>query len=343
MDQTEDPILIITREYDPHADEVIILLNQRGIPVIRLHPRDFPLRASSAFRFEGGHVDASISLPDGRAFSPLKVRSAWYRKPEANELPQRPDPLWIDFMRGQTEHQVRGLWQMMHCYWISPPAALRAAEYKLNQLQLAQRLGLRLPKTLVTNDPDKVRQFYAAASQSVIYKPLRSPSVVRVISDNQSLPDQHKIPLLYTTVLTDKHMKYIDSIRWAAGIFQEYVPKKVELRITVMGHRIFAVEMHTQLHERTQHDWRRYTDNLKSVPYYPHNLPSALENRLLQMVDILGLQFGAIDMILTPEGEYVFLEINPNGQWLWVQDMTELPMLKTLVEMLIEARPADPA
>lgn len=342
MDQSEAPILIITREYDPHADEVILALNQRGIPVIRIHPRDFPLRASAAFRFEDGCADTSITLPDGRPFSPLKVRSAWYRKPEANELPQSPDPLWVDFIRAQTEHQVRGLWQMMHCYWVSPPAALRAAEYKLNQLQLAQQLGLMLPKTLVTNNPDEVRQFYAATSQRVIYKPLRTPSVISVKSDSESLPDQLKIPLLYTTVLTDKHMQEIDSIRWAAGIFQEYVPKKVELRITIMGRRIFAVEMHTQIHERTRHDWRRYTDDLKAVPYYPHNLPSALENRLLQMVDLLGLQFGAIDMILTPDGEYVFLEINPNGQWLWMEDMTGLPMLKTLVTMLIEARPAEP-
>jgi glutathione synthase/RimK-type ligase-like ATP-grasp enzyme len=336
MNQSDNSILIITEEDDAHADAVVSELNRVGVPVIRLHPRDFPLRVIAALQLVDGRIGGTISLPNGRTFSLLNIRSAWYRHPEPSELPSHLDPLWVDFTRAQSVELLQGLWRITDCYWVSPPSALRVAENKLYQLQLASSLGLPIPKTLITNDPVQAREFYAAADQPIIYKPLATPRF-RV-----STP-QDVIPQVFTTLLTDQHMEQINTIQYAPGIFQEYVPKQVELRITVLGRRVFAAEIHSQLHERTRHDWRRYPDDMNDLPHYPHDLPRALQDRLLRMVDLLGLQFGAIDMILTPNGEYIFLEINPNGQWLWVEDMTGLPMLETFVKMLVEGRPASQA
>jgi glutathione synthase/RimK-type ligase-like ATP-grasp enzyme len=123
------------------------------------------------------------------------------------------------------------------------------------------------------------------------------------------------------------------AVRHEPLIIQEYVPKRVELRITVVDSQVFAAEIHSQASARTQHDWRHY-DN-ERTPYVPHALPAAIAALCVRLVRVMGLCYGAIDMVLTPEGEYVFLEINPNGQWAWVEGLTGLPIADAITELLV--------
>lgn len=114
---------------------------------------------------------------------------------------------------------------------------------------------------------------------------------------------------------------------------QEYISKRVELRVTVVGSRVFAAEIHSQVNSSTKHDWRRY--DLDRTPHMRHPLPPSVEACCVQLVQTLRLNFGAIDMIVTPSGEYVFLEINGNGQWGWIEDLTGLPIADAIVELLV--------
>ena len=116
-------------------------------------------------------------------------------------------------------------------------------------------------------------------------------------------------------------------------IFQAYVPKRVELRITVVGQQVFAAEIHSQHTHHTRHDWRRY--DLDETPHFPHALPPDVAQRCLRLVQALGLCYGAIDMVLTPDDRYVFLEINPNGQYLWIEQLTGLPITDALCDLLM--------
>jgi glutathione synthase/RimK-type ligase-like ATP-grasp enzyme len=205
-------------------------------------------------------------------------------------------------------------------------------------------LGLKIPPTLITNDPQRVREFRDASSAPIIYKVLRGPRGPVKAPPGTSREEcvKYAMPMVFTTVLTDEHLEHLDTIRCTPGVFQQYVEKKVELRITVMGKRVFAAEIHSQDNELTKHDWRHCQEEAQ-VPHIPHQLPQKLETKLVRMLEHLDLQFGAIDMILTPEDEYVFLEINPNGQWLWVDLLTDMPMVETFANMLAEGRPAEPA
>ncbi|NJR75066.1 MAG: hypothetical protein HC773_18390 [Scytonema sp. CRU_2_7] len=119
--------------------------------------------------------------------------------------------------------------------------------------------------------------------------------------------------------------------------FQAYIPKRLELRITVVGQQVFAAEIHSQETNHTRYDWRRYDHH--KTPYFPHELPPEVEQRCVQLVEKLGLCYGAIDMILTPDGRYVFLEINPNGQYLWIELATGLPISDAICDLLISGSP----
>jgi len=113
---------------------------------------------------------------------------------------------------------------------------------------------------------------------------------------------------------------------------QEYIEKKLELRITIVGQKMFTCAIHSQDSEQTRIDWRRY--DFRNVKHLPYQLPEKIKQKLHKLMKIWNLSFGAIDMILTPEGKYVFLEINPNGQWLWIEQLTEMPISRVIAELL---------
>ena len=110
---------------------------------------------------------------------------------------------------------------------------------------------------------------------------------------------------------------------------------KVELRITVVGKNVFAAEIHSQQKEATRHDWRR---DALALEHRNHPLPDDIKLKCIQLAKTFGLEFGAIDMILTPDGRYVFLEINPNGQWAWIEETTGLPISEALIELLCQGK-----
>lgn len=114
-------------------------------------------------------------------------------------------------------------------------------------------------------------------------------------------------------MLTPERLAKLDHIVSCPVVFQEYIEKQVELRITIVGDRIFAAEIHSQ----------------------EFHLPDEISEKLLRLMQELGLVFGCLDLILTPEGEYVFLEINPAGQWGWIEHFTKMPITEALTDMLI--------
>lgn len=138
---------------------------------------------------------------------------------------------------------------------------------------------------------------------------------------------------IYTTVVTSELANEIDAVSYSPTLFQSKVSKKSELRITVVGKKVFAVELDSQVVPGAQDDWRRV--NAKDIKYLKYALPLEIEQRCVRLVETLGLNFGAIDMVVTPDDRYVFLEINPNGQWAWLEFVCPgIDIRKALVDLL---------
>ena len=203
--------------------------------------------------------------------------------------------------------------------WINHPQSHLRANSKPAQLFIARQVGLDIPPTLITNNSDEVRGFVAQARGDTIYKAL-----------SQSL-DLDSGKALFTGLLTEKELAKLDLIQVSPGIFQALVPKAYELRVTVVGSRIFSGQINSQASAETKIDWRHNPFDIEPEPI---QLASELEAKIFAMMQSFGLVYGAFDFIVTPEGRHVFLEVNPAGQYMWVEAKTGLPITAALVDAL---------
>jgi len=249
-----------------------------------------------------------------------EVEEVWYLKPILPKpLRQIQPPEHQIFVRRQFLTMWYSLCEILKDKrWISPHWNVIKAEYKPYQLSIASKVGFEIPKTLITSNPDEVRKFWSNCHREMIIKLL----AVSPIEDH----------VIYANKLSQKDIANINTIRFSSAIFQEYIPKKYELRITVVGDRVFSVKIDSQSHRGTKVDWRRRIN--KELNLTPAELPRNIENKCIELTKQLGLRFGCIDMIVTPDNHYVFLEINPNGQWWFAQAHTGLPIASTIADLL---------
>jgi len=218
----------------------------------------------------------------------------------------------------------QGLWNLLRDRkWINDPWQTEIAENKIWQLSIASGIGFCVPDTIITSDPERVKKFYETYPQGIIVKLLGvSPLVGKVI---------------YTNVVTAEYMNQVESVKLSPSIFQVLVQKSYELRITVVGDQIFPAKIYSQEDPKTAIDWRIKPEiNDFNVRMEITNLPKDVETKIFGFMEKMGLRYGSIDMIVTPNGEYVFLEINPSGQWHFVQLKTGAQIAKALANLLMK-------
>jgi glutathione synthase/RimK-type ligase-like ATP-grasp enzyme len=337
------PIVLVTEELDHHVDAVLLLLREMGHEPARVHTADIPQQTSLSLSYDGASWH-NILQTRKRTIPLDEVRSIWWRRPAPVQLPEELTPDEEAFARSEVNQALAGMWEMLEhtCYWVSFPANIRKAGHKISQLQLAARLGLEVPLTLVSNDPDRVRTFYEACDGQMIYKTLETPvpgllrighSMTEQLKYSREHDDTQFLRLIYTTPIRGQDLALLETVRLAPGLFQEYIPKRIELRVTVIGDEIFTAELHSQVHKETCHDWRHYE---VETPTYEHQLPAEIAEKCMALTKAYGLNFSTSDLILTPNGRYVFLEMNPSGQFLWVQDrVPSLHMKEAMAACLI--------
>lgn len=338
-------IVIVTEKLDPHADEMVVKLNELGHDPIRLNTDEIPIHTVMNFHLNGAQWEGYIKiLSSGRAIDISNIRSIWWRRPSEFVFPPEFNQQEKEFAKKEINHAVAGLWEVLRddCYWVSYPTDIRQAGFKPGQLSRAAAMGFDVPRTLITTSPDEVRAFYEASNGQIIFKVMSDPFLamdkiepVQVASDDPNTPllEVPKPRGTFTTLIGEKELAALDSVRYVNCQFQEMIPKAVELRVTVIGDEVFAAEIHSQAHEKTKMDFRHWD---VEIPYRKATLPPDIAQRCLDFVHSYHLNYSAMDFILTPDGRYVFLENNSNGQFLFVQlQVPELKMLEALAACLI--------
>jgi glutathione synthase/RimK-type ligase-like ATP-grasp enzyme len=219
---------------------------------------------------------------------------------------------------------LRGLWYSLDsCHWISDPNAIRKAEHKVYQLGEAERLGFKVPRTVITNDPSEVEKFFQTCPHGMVVKPLYLGFV-----------NQPGAPLtIFTSVVSETDLKDIGSVRFNPCIFQEKVPKRFDLRVTIVGERVFSAAIEAGSLPPNIPDWRFAP--IEKLHHKKYDLPVDVEVSCFQLVKRLGLDFGAIDLAVTEDGTHFFFEINPNGQWAWLETVLDFPISEALVDRLL--------
>ena len=312
-------IVVVSHAEDPHAQRVIELLDAAGHEVLLLDLAELPDRATLTLDYDHG---AGERLELGRAGGTVDLGQAtavWWRRPQAASPSTITDPDVMAYTMNEWQEAINGLWQLLDARWVNDPVRDDVAARKALQLRVAAELGLRVPRTLITSDPQRAAAFVEAEG------------VGRTIYKSFSCTWE----LWRETRLVDEEvLAQLDSVRLAPVIFQEYVEADVDLRVTVVGDHIFPAAIHSQ---QTDYpiDFRM---SIGQATVEPAELPEEVEDGLRRLMERLGLVYGAIDLRRTPEGEHVFLEINTAGEFLFIEERTGQPIAAALADTL--ARPA---
>lgn len=313
-------ILIVSEPQDLHAQAVLRELARLGQEAHLLDFRDFPERMFLDMRLESGGKSAfNLCFQDGARIPMDSVRAAWWRRPQPFGLPvQGMEQMARHFALTETATAFQGMWQASRCLWVNDIVRDAAASHKVWQLDQASRIGLAIPDTRITSNPAVVRRFWEELHGEVVFKPFL-----------QTFHSWRE-----TRRLTGKELAALDSVRLAPVIFQRLVPGAADLRVTVIGSEVFSAaadltKMEYQLDVR-----------LNQQAYEQHRLPVEIQDKLLRLMRCLGLEYGAIDLRLTPEGEYVFFEVNPAGQFLFVEYACGLPITAALAKHLAAGKPS---
>ena len=308
-------ILIVSWPGDDHADAVRGVLDARGMRATVVDLARFPQEMRLVASLDG--VGRSYRLLDGREEIVLDdCRAVWWRRPRPFVLHQEiATGPHATFAYNEGSQAFAGLWLSVDASWINHPTREETGARKLYQLRVAQDVGLEIPKTVVTNDPDEARRFIDALGfDRVAYKTFMPTS-----------EDWRE-----TRVLRPDELDLIASVTYAPVIFQEYVPARFDLRVTVVGPDMFAAAIHSS---ETSYEFD-YRMDLANARVEPSVLPEEIERRLRDLMDGLGLVYGAIDMRLTPDGRFVFFEVNPSGQWRFVEERSGQPITERFSELL---------
>jgi len=317
-------ILVVGTAIDPHVAAVLDLISD-DIAVCRFNVDEFPA-ANRVTVATGDSTPAIIVDTPAGSWNVGGCPIVWFRRlgrpgisADLSEAHQR-------FAGGEAEEALTGALSVANPRrWLNEYWSTRRASTKILQYETARLVGLLTPETFVSSDPKRVHHFLESnVSGELIYKTLHSPVI--------DYPDQRVRGFIFTNRIENIDMERLALVSYAPAQFQRSIEVAYELRVTSIGEQHIGVRIDGASRDSKVRDWRADDDRLS---YRRYELPSDIEGRLSQLMGRLQLQFGASDWIVTPNGNYVFLEINPHGAWLWLEEQVSgLPVTATVADFL---------
>lgn len=319
-------ILIVTHCNDDEGiDHVITALQQKGAEVYRFDTNFYPTQIQLASYYMNNVEQVKLIGKEG-IHDLAKFDAVWYRRIRiGQELP----PEMAEEYKIPAIEESKTTFQGMLASWsigkfaLDLVANIRCAENKQLQLKVANQLGLDIPATLITNSATEVR-FFARNFSAVVSKMQYAFSIY------EGDEDEYQV---YTHKWMPNELKELEGLEFSPMIFQEYVTKDYELRATIVGDQIFCGKIPSQQSQNGQADWRKDTSLVYEIE--PYELPADIQIKLLHLMDYFKLNYGAIDLIRTPEGKYVFLEVNPVGEFSWLDSVFDHQISEAIANVLM--------
>ncbi len=322
----EAHVLVVSTMLDLSTDAVVRRLGERGVACTRLNTETFPFEAGMKLTLGMGEPSDRCGLalrrPDATLLLPIEPTSIWFRRVRIPERePAMPEGVF-DFCVREARSTLVGALLARDAPMMSPPANVWAAEHKVFQLQVAQEVGFSIPRTIITNDPRTVADAFIAFNRQMIAKPARSGYV-------DCGDEQYAI---YTSQILEEHLEDLEAVKLSPVIYQPLITKACDVRVTYVAGALFVAEIDSQMDRSAAIDWRRTAN--PDLPHRSATLPQELRRRVVQFMTKLGLVYGALDLVRTPTDEYMFLEVNPNGQWLWLEERLGFPIADRIADWL---------
>ncbi|MFE1783114.1 ATP-grasp ribosomal peptide maturase [Streptomyces sp. NPDC059506] len=313
-------VLVLTRDSDATGDLVIAQLNDRGVPVHRLDPGDFPEAVRLSARLcEGPARWEGVLHGRHRDLSLADVRSVYYRRPSHFRLHPGLTKQEAKWAEGEARAGMAGLLASLDCTWVNHPHRNAAAEVKPRTLAAAVRCGLRVPRTLITNEPEQARAFVESLPGRV--------AAYKALGPGGTTERQGIDCALWTNRVRAEQIT--GGVARTAHQFQEWIDKAYEVRLTIVAGQVFAAEIHAGS-EASRIDFRTDYD---SLTYKVCPVPDRIAQGVRELADTFKLHYAALDFLVDGDGEWFLVDVNPNGQFGFVPDLQE-PVARALADLL---------
>lgn len=309
-------LLIITNADDFSVDYLIVKLIEKKLHYTRINSEQLTLIKAN-FEINNEQISQEINFSDNKKLKLDEVRSIWYRRalnPKFN------NDLSIHqkfFIEGESRNFWNGIIFRNDIKWVNSPKQIFEAENKLIQLKTAKSLGLSIPRTLISNSSEKLREF-ASEQNSVICKPIYHG---RYIDDL----NQYAI---YTRRVESEELKDDSEIEICQVFLQEEIKRIADLRVTFIGEKVFAVRIKSD--DKNLIDWRKPDTRIN---YEKVEIPSCIYSKCKRMLEHWNLYYAAFDFIESEDEKWIFLEINPTGEWAWLENILDIPMREAFIEL----------
>jgi glutathione synthase/RimK-type ligase-like ATP-grasp enzyme len=314
-------ILILTDKNDVHVDVVVKLFESENIPFVRLNLDVYSLE-NTQITFKKNKWDIKNLINE---FSSEEITSIWNRKTFVQLLLEEQNKDYeFNIWKNEWNKTLLGLYyHLKNIPWLNYYRDNHKAENKYFQMSLAESLNLNLPDTVVTNDKTELREFFSKHEKVVL----------KLLNQDFYKVAENEFKGFYVNILNAENIDNFCDKEENPILLQEYIEKKFEVRYTVVGEEHFVCKIESQLSEISMVDWRRY-----DLPNTPHSIispPLEVKNAVSKLMNELNLIYGALDFIVTNDDVWYFLEINPSGQYLWIEDLTGLQISNSIKNWLI--------
>ncbi len=316
-------ILIITNKGDVTTDLVIKRLYKRNVPFRRFNTEDFPQNVNCVIKLNKNHNDFRI-ITNNWELSSDEVKSVWYRRPKFSEFTEKfstQDD--FNFAFRESSSFLMNLWAVLNNKsWINNPFDLYRAERKAFQLKIANECKFDIPNTLISNHFSLITEFINSHKRNVIVKPISHGGFGK--------NDEYAI---YTTDLENNdYVLNEDTIKSSPFILQEKIKDKYDVRVTIFGEKVFAHKIISA--KKSNHiDWRVLKPD--EINYELIDIPNKTLESIIVFMHKLNLKYGALDFVVDSFNNWYFIEINPNGQFAWLEIANGDKLIDSLIDLLI--------
>jgi len=307
-------IIIIGSNQETHSKYIYNLLKSKGVNAAYLDTRNIPNDFISSWHTTEDMVTGTIRL-DNKNIDLQDIKSVYWRWHYGINILPKSSSEQDRFLAGMIKREfncyIDSLFESLDCLWVNSARAINMHKTKAYQLHIMAKNGIRVPKTLITNDKDELKSFIETYNGELIFKPVRGGAHTEKFDEKCFSRDRLE------------HLKY------SPVTFQEKA-EGVDLRVYGIGNKLFSAEIRTK-----EVDFR----NDPKAELVPIEIPDVIRNDCLKIMKLFGLNFTAIDIKYNPEtGEYIFIEANPSPMFIHFEKKTEYPISDCLTEMLIKGK-----
>lgn len=322
----KEKVIILTHSADNiSVDTVSRFVTAAGGEAIRFNVDQYPLhnRLSSVYR-QGSQ---EIMLENESGVHTLHdAAGIWYRRSYniGKGLDKLIDKEYLPATLLESKRTLFGMIEGLDIFQLEKYSVYRRLDSKEEQLRIAAACGLNIPATCISNDAAVIRRFIQSVDAPVITKMQSAFAIYRESEEH----------VVFTNTVDESHLDELENVQYCPMVFQERIEKQLELRINIVGHAIFAFSVNSAVSDRAATDWRKDGAALVNS-WEPYELPQDIQQKLLAFMDVYGLNYGAIDLILAPNNQYYFLEVNAAGEYFWLDQLCDHAISRQIAHVLL--------